>query len=275
MRRIAAILIAWGMLLFSSLACSLPGSQQPTAAPVTVTPEVIEQEAPTAAPSETVAAGLPASLPELTAREINESSQAPRYTIEAGIPFLEGDSPAAAEFNRYLDDLIQEEIASFRQAADEAEAWRAEHSPEIGSGLYVSYTVTYYADDILSVLLDVSNYYAGAAHPNSYAFAVNFDLSETRILELDDLFIPSSSFLEIISDTCIQELERNGVLDAPDGAAPRQENYRNWNIAGGGLLITFDPYQVAPYAAGPQKVTIPYEMFRGILKPDGPISFIQ
>ena len=37
----------------------------------------------------------------------------------------------------------------------------------------------------------------------------------------------------------------------PDGAEPRPENYQVWNFDFNGLLITFDQYQVMPYAYGP------------------------
>jgi hypothetical protein len=47
------------------------------------------------------------------------------------------------------------------------------------------------------------------------------------------------------------------------------ENYRNWNITPDGLMITFDEYQVAPYAAGPQTVTVPYSELRGLINPEG------
>jgi hypothetical protein len=38
------------------------------------------------------------------------------------------------------------------------------------------------------------------------------------------------------------------------------------------LLITFDEYQVAPYAAGPQKVAIPYSELRALINPQGPLG---
>jgi hypothetical protein len=39
-----------------------------------------------------------------------------------------------------------------------------------------------------------------------------------------------------------------------------------------GLWITFDPYQVAAYAAGPQTVLVPYSALKDIIKPDGPVA---
>ncbi len=50
------------------------------------------------------------------------------------------------------------------------------------------------------------------------------------------------------------------------GAGPKAENFDSWNITKTGILINFDPYQVAAYAAGPQDVLIPYEEIKSILK---------
>jgi hypothetical protein len=42
------------------------------------------------------------------------------------------------------------------------------------------------------------------------------------------------------------------------------------------LLITFDEYQVAAYAAGPQTVVVPYSELKGLIDPQGALgNFIQ
>jgi hypothetical protein len=56
------------------------------------------------------------------------------------------------------------------------------------------------------------------------------------------------------------------------GAGPRADNYRAWSITKKGLWITFDPYVVAAYAAGPQYVLVPYSALKDIIRPDGPIA---
>ena len=56
------------------------------------------------------------------------------------------------------------------------------------------------------------------------------------------------------------------------GAGASGENYDSWTITKQGLKIHFDPYQVAPYAAGPQQVTIPYSALKDIIKADGPFG---
>ena len=121
---------------------------------------------------------------------------------------------------------------------------------------------------------------AGAAHPNSYTEVVNFDLKNGKQLRLADIFLPGSKFLGTLSNYCIQDLKKqskaqgaDGMLDddwIQKGAGPDLANYNSWSITKKGLAVTFDPYQVGPYAAGPQHVLVPYSAVKDIIKPDGP-----
>ena len=43
-------------------------------------------------------------------------------------------------------------------------------------------------------------------------------------------------------------------------------------MASNGLLITFDEYQVAPYAAGPQIITVPYFELQILINQKGPLA---
>jgi hypothetical protein len=63
--------------------------------------------------------------------------------------------------------------------------------------------------------------------------------------------------LNVISAYCVKDLQdqskKNDMLmedQIKEGAAPRADNYGAWTITRKGLWITFDPYQVAAYAAG-------------------------
>ena len=94
-----------------------------------------------------------------------------------------------------------------------------------------------------------------------------------------DLFNPKSNYLSVISAYCIKDLKdqskKNDMLmedQIKEGAAPRADNYSAWTITRKGLWITFDPYQVAAYAAGPQHILVPYSVLKDIIKADGPIA---
>ena len=45
-----------------------------------------------------------------------------------------------------------------------------------------------------------------------------------------------------------------------------------WNFDLNNLIITFDQYQVMPYAYGPQTVTIPYYELKADLNPASPLA---
>jgi hypothetical protein len=104
---------------------------------------------------------------------------------------------------------------------------------------------------------------------------LNYDLKAGKVLELSELFKGGSDYLKVISDYCIQILAKRNVGEDQwrrDGAGPKGDNYKSWSLLRGGLLISFDPYQVASYADGPQEVLIPFGALQAIMKPDGPAA---
>jgi hypothetical protein len=141
----------------------------------------------------------------------------------------------------------------------------------------VKYALSFQCADLFSINFDISFYASGAAHPGHYSITVNYDLGQSKELALSDLFLPNSNYLETISSYCIAELGKQPFFEGPfaEGAQPTPENYHNWNITPDGLLITFDEYQVAPYAAGPQKVTVPYSALQTLINTQGPLGKLK
>jgi len=113
----------------------------------------------------------------------------------------------------------------------------------------------------------------------SYA-AFTFDVEKGRKLELRDFFKENSHYLDTISHYCIDSLSRKllkaerpayrlSVLDnIKDGASAREQNYRCFYLTPKGFVIVFPPYQVAAYAAGTQKILIPYEVLKRVMLPE-------
>ena len=119
------------------------------------------------------------------------------------------------------------------------------------------------------MLFDASVYSAGAAHPNSFSHSVNYDRVAQAPLQLAALFRANAPYLELIATYCRDELAGKAVLEFPEGVEPTAENFQNWNITDEGLRISFDPYQVAPYAWGPQQVLVPLDELGAIVLPEG------
>ena len=200
-----------------------------------------------------------------------ETSQDPAYTITAQIPQLSGsDDPRVGAFNQTLNEMVQKEVTVFREEFTRGPFFEV----SVASSLEETYDLVSQYDDIWSIKFFYSFYTNGAAHPGDFSHTINYDLGAGRELGLSDLFLPGSNYLEAISNYCLEELRKQPYSDSftTSGAEPTLENYRNWNITPEGLMITFDTYQVAPGAAGPQIILVPYEQVKSQINPQGPLK---
>jgi hypothetical protein len=210
----------------------------------------------------------------LTSVPQHEDAQAPNYTIDIHTPVLEGSSDHRVEgFNELMHSIVQEELDGFKD-------WMAEMPTEPvtgGSFLGINFSQVSPPGDLISVKFTIAFYSDGAAHPGQYSRSVTYDLESGAEVSLAELFLPVADYLKVISTFCVSELRSRDIgFDDQwtSGANPTPENYRNWNVTADGLLITFDPYQVAAYAAGPQDVIISYAELATILNPNGPLAEI-
>jgi hypothetical protein len=201
----------------------------------------------------------------LAMQEIRDDDQA-EFAYHAWTPVLMGpEQPASRDFNRAVDGFLEYALDEFRRGVVEV-------ADEPGSTLWITHTVTAATGDLVSVVFYVDGYVMGAAHPFHYSYALNYALDQAKILGLDELFLPGTGYLELLSSYSLDELSRRGVLEWDDGALPAPENYQRWNITPDGLLISFDEYTVAAYAAGSQSVVVPYAVLQEFLDPEGPLA---
>lgn len=252
-------LILASLTLSVVLACNalVPGTATPSLVPPTATTIVV-----TLSPTPQLI---------LSSVSIYEDNQAPSYRIKAEIPTLQGSTAfSVVNFNTAMTNLVNDEIDRFKKSTAELPA----DTPSPGSSFDVTYTLVLQRPNFWGFKVDFSGYSAGAAHPYHYSKTVNYDLGLGRQLELSELFLANTDYLTVIAEYCIAELSQRdiGFEGFSDGAAPTPENYRNWNIAPDGLMITFDEYQVASYAAGPQTVIVPYAELKAVIDPGGPLS---
>lgn len=223
----------------------------------------------TAATTEELALGKTLTLEADTKKE---SSQSPPYEISIRTPVLKGsDDRRVKNFNQSVSSLINEQVNEFKQQAAPPAGLppTAENSK---STLSTDYTLKSPPGQIISLLITSDIYYAGGAHPGRAFKTINYSLPNGRTLRLSDLFTSGSDYLNALASFCSQELKQRNVLFFPEGAAPTEDNYKVWNLTSSGLEITFPEYQVAPYAAGPQTVLVPYTYLQKQLDPKGPVS---
>jgi Protein of unknown function (DUF3298)/Deacetylase PdaC len=218
----------------------------------------------------------------VTPKVIKEANKEKHYTIAAEYPQIDGDA-RFENFNREAKSLVAKDVAAFKTAETPEATDSGSETPAEGldSTLDIGYEIRYATDDLISVEFSEGTYSRGAAHPSSATTVLNYDVKSGRKLALADLFNPKSNYLNVISTYSIKNLKEQAKVDKEamltddmikSGASPRADNYRAWAISKKGLWITFDPYQVAPYAAGPQYVLVPYSALKDIVKPDGAVA---
>ena len=225
---------------------------------------------------------------EIVNRQIREKNKKLRYEVDVQYPQLSGSvDPNIEKFNQTIRSLMLKKVADFKKemapepgAQPSPETGDAAADESLGSDVTIGYEVVLAKDDLIAIDFTVGSYSAGAAHPNSYTDVVNFDLKNGRQLKLAELFVPGAKYVGALATYCIEDLKKqskaqgaDGMLDddwIQRGAGPDATNYDNWSITKKGLKITFDPYQVGPYAAGPQHVLVPYSALKDIIRPDGP-----
>jgi hypothetical protein len=132
---------------------------------------------------------------------------------------------------------------------------------------------------IFSVPLQQSTYTQGA-HGSTLLWFANYDINTGQMIGPQDIFQNGSNYLKVIADYSKQQLITQLNINSPDsmsdadwvsqGTAPDSDNYNN-NIGfeKDGLVVVFEEYQVAAFAAGPQTVHIPYSVLKDVLDPKG------
>jgi hypothetical protein len=219
---------------------------------------------------------------DLVSKQIKENNKKLNYEIAVQYPQLTGgNNPNLEKFNQAARAAVTRKVAGFKKDMTPAEGETPEETrPEnsMGSDLTIGYTVALAQDDLVSIDFEVSDYFQGAAHPNSYSDTLNFDLKNGKPLKLADLFKPGAKYIQAIANYCIADLKKQaaekGLMaeEIDKGAAAKADNYLGWTITKKGLGIEFNPYQVGPYAAGPQYVLVPYSNLKDLINPEGPIG---
>ena len=191
------------------------------------------------------------------------------YIVEATYPEL--SYPEG--INEIIKGIIDVEIEVFKEQVESDYVEDLEDFENILSGLYISYFVHNLDSDLISIRFKNDIYFQGAAHGYTFTAVLNYDVNNLEELMLEDLFKEDAEYLKKISEFTYKKINENLYEDEfvvdewlAEGTSPVKENFMNFNIEESALVFTFDPYHVAPYAAGPQEVRMPFEELDGMLK---------
>lgn len=184
------------------------------------------------------------------------------YVIDISYPRF-GHAAIDRQLESWARGIAKDFAAGAEEATGEPNPWSAEVDYEI------------LRQDMQMIVVAFNYYtYTGGAHPNSSSETFNFLMPEGRRIEFGEIFSPRG--IRRVSDISIARLKQE--LGGPDGvgdmdwirrgAGPNARNFASYALLANELKVTFDAYQVAAYAAGPQEVSIPLSNLRDVMRPN-------
>ena len=158
-----------------------------------------------------------------------------------------------AAIDEDIQDWAQQTVAAFISEFSEMPSDRVYE-------LKATYRIIRASPKVLSVIWDVWNF-TGGAHGNLDIVAFVYDAGSGQPLELRDLFEDEQGALNLLSVLSYDKLPAM-LGDMADeemiksGTSPDLDNFTCVTPTPEGVRVFFQPYQVAPWAAGPQEVDI-------------------
>jgi peptidoglycan-N-acetylglucosamine deacetylase len=199
------------------------------------------------------------SWPSAQVRKETITENPKGYEITAAYPITQSEG-LTAMFRDFVTDQIEGFKTDTTEAGELPEGFRDMTLDityeEFRNKLADNYVFLIYSD-------------TGGAHGLQTTKTFSYDEKGNQI-QLKDLFTNGAKGLGVISDYVQKELAKREFADKAwiaEGSAPTEENYQNFVIEDTGVTFIFDPYQVAPYAAGTQKVLVPASVFKTIANP--------
>ena len=122
---------------------------------------------------------------------------------------------------------------------------------------------------VLSIVL-VNYSFAGGAHGNTIARALNFDIETGHVYTLPELFKPNSNYVKKISDIIKVQIKARDIPTLGDFTEinPNQDFY----IADRSLVIFFQLYEITPYYVGIPYFPISIYELEDIINENGPLQ---
>lgn len=203
-------------------------------------------------------------------------TQGSTIELSSSYPFMYSIVTQANQINDLLRNEIEKKTNDFIK---EAQNYFSRKSSISGWSQEIKYSIEFYSKKLLSLTGETYTY-TGGAHGNTFYISQNYSLTgeNIKLINLSDLFIADSDFINILSNYLIKKLKEQNASLIINGEITEfnEKDLRAFAISPRDLLFVFSPYSVASYAEGPFFVKVPYSEIRQIVNPDGPlIEFIN
>lgn len=179
------------------------------------------------------------------------------------------------EISNEVNTKIKNDILSYyNESLKEAENFQEDFETNNNFVANVSYEIKKNTERFIS--LNIYRYkYSGGAHGTYEYIPYNIDMINGKFLKLDDLFKDGEDYKGTINKEIEKEVKKlekeqnaEGVYDFK-GIKDNQKFY----ISNDNLIIFFDLYEIAPYAAGIPEFTINVNLLNDYIKDNYKILF--
>jgi hypothetical protein len=132
------------------------------------------------------------------------------------------------------------------------------------------FDIEFCKNNLVVIEINGYDYPFGAAHGMPVKKYAHIDLKTGRFYQLKDLFKPEADYVKVISQIVGEQIKNNDQYsyvfpDSYKGIKADQAFF----ISEGALNVYFEPYEIAPYAAGFPTFTIRFNEISSIINHDG------
>ena len=184
------------------------------------------------------------------------------------------------ETQEWVDSILEQIHADYASNSGNLLQYAQDHLTEVGKEYFYSFSnyqevaVGRHDTRVVSLMV-LSSVYSGGTHPNSVQTAWNLDLTEKRVLRLEDVL--EADGVQMLADMVKQQIDDKFLPLGEDAlfsdyAEAIADSFNGepmtpyWYFNDRGLVIFYNQYELGPYAAGIIKTQISYEALKGILR---------
>ncbi|MEI6400057.1 MAG: RsiV family protein [bacterium] len=178
--------------------------------------------------------------------------------IKVHYPEYQEAMPFLAIANATIRTVIKKEIDNF--IANETDVTATDDGV---SKLTGEYQILQPVHSVTTIIFKLESESKGSAHPYEYSQVLLIGDTDGQQIYTENLFNKKTLFWKDLSQLSKEQLKtvlaENYDEDmVNEGAGPDPKNFDNVYLSDTGLVVVFNPYQVAPYATGEVSITIPY-----------------
>lgn len=198
---------------------------------------------------------------------INIIREEPYINSILNIPVISIDNK---DIEKKINKMLRKEVLDFFEKVKKEASQYYSNAKGVGINPFVAnvtFDIKENENNILSIYT-IYYQYSGGAHGYNNDITYNIDLSDGELIELKDLFKENVDYKNIINKKINKQIDE--MIEANGESTPIYEfkgikDNQPFYLQDNNLVIYFELYEIAPYAAGIPKFEIPLKELKDVL----------